>query len=369
MAEPLKYIYNQAFFDRFTTVLQNEIPSFDRVSFLKTIYNDEWEMLELKQRMRHITLALKSQLTGDFEQNIQTIINTIPKLKANGFKDDRLAFIIYPDFVEVYGLEHYEVSMAAMEQITQFVTCEFAIRPFLMRYEAKVMKQMLIWSTHQHESVRRFASEGCRPRLPWAMAIPTLKQNPSSILPILENLKNDSSEYVRRSVANNLNDISKDHPDTVIALTKKWIGSSTQTDKLLKHACRTLLKKGHVEVMPIFGYGSVEQIEIIDFNISTPTVKIGDAVEFSFTLLNQNDSDTLIRLEYGLYFQKANGTLSRKVFKISEKIYAAHSKTTIFRKQSFKVITTRKLHVGLHQVSIIINGVEFKKHDFELVKN
>ena len=227
---------------------------------------------------------------------------------------------------------------------------------------------MLAWSKHEHWGVRRLSSEGCRPRLPWAMALPNLKKNPAPIIPILENLKNDPSRFVRLSVANNLNDIAKDNPATVIELAKKWQGESQEIDWILKHGCRTLLKQGNAEAMELFGFGSsAENISIEDFRIVTPKVNVGKSLEFSFKLLNNNPKKTKIRLEYAIYYQKANGTLSKKVHKISEKDYAGNSATPITRLHSFKVVTTRVLHLGLHQVSVIINGNEFDKFDFELV--
>jgi hypothetical protein len=173
---------------------------------------------------------------------------------------------------------------------------------------------------------------------------------------------------VRRSVANNLNDISKDHPQKVIEIAQEWLGNSVSTDKLIKHACRTLLKQGNLQVMPLFGFGSVTMLKIHRFEVNTPTVKIGETLTFGFDFENTGIANELVRLEYGVYYQKANGTLSKKVYKISEKTYAAGTKSSVTRKQSFRVITTRKFHIGLHQVSLIINGVELRKCDFTLVK-
>lgn len=368
MAELLKNIYHTEFFNRFTSSIQEVVSDFNKASFLKNIYDNEWENRELKQRMRHITEVLKNHLSDDFNTNVETILKLIPVLEKNGFKPDNLEFIFFPDFIEIYGLEHYQTSIEAFEEMTQFVSCEFAVRPFIIKYQDPMIKQMLLWSNHKHSSVRRLATEGCRPRLPWAMAIPSLKENPASIIPILKKLKNDTSEYVRRSVANNLNDISKDNPEIVISLVKKWHGKSKETDSVIKHACRTLLKQGNTELMVLFGFGSIDEIKITDFKILTPSVKIGDSVAFSFKLANTSNNASKIRLEYGLYYQKANGSLSRKVFKISEKEYQKKVTTRINRKQSFKVITTRKFHLGKHQVSIIINGKELDILDFELIK-
>ncbi|MEK6154028.1 DNA alkylation repair protein [Flavobacteriaceae bacterium 3-367] len=367
MAELFKNIYSTEFFEKFTAIVELHLPRFDRSAFLEQIYDDEWENRELKQRMRHISLVLKDQLSDDFEQNAEFILKIIPELREAGFRADKLEFIFLPDFVEIYGLKAYGTSVKTMEQLTQFVSCEFAVRPFVITYEKEMMAQMLSWSKHDHPAVRRLASEGCRPRLPWAMAIPALKDDPALIFPILENLKNDVSEDVRRSVANNLNDISKDHPELVVSLAKKWKGKRMKTDKLLKHACRTLLKQGSPEVMQLFGFGDVRKIKLEDLQILTPKVKIGESLEFSCKLINTARIPTKVRLEYGLYYQKANGTLSKKVFKISEMDYPESTSHIIRRKQPFKPITTRRFHLGRHQLSIILNGRESDRHDFELV--
>jgi len=367
MAELLKNIYNKKFFNKFIFSLEIVKPDFNRESFLNDIYDSQWESLELKQRMRHITIVMKKYLFENYTDTIELFLKLIPTLEKNGFKPDNLEFIFIPDIIEIYGLNNYNTSINAFEKITQFVTCEFAIRPFIIKYHKEMISQMLLWTKHKHYSVRRLSTEGCRPRLPWAISIPSLKKDPNPIIPILEQLKNDESETVRRSVANNLNDISKDNPDTVIILSKKWKGKTPEIDKLLKHACRTLLKQGNTEVMELFGFRETSMILINDFQIQTPKVKIGDYVSFSFKLENTSNIASKIRIEYGIYYQKANKTLSKKVFKISEKEYPGNSTTTISRKQSFKIITTRKFYQGQHQLSIIINGNEFDKHNFELI--
>jgi len=367
MAELLKNIYNQHFFDEFTVTIKQAVPDFNKSTFVNNIFDEEWEQRELKQRMRHIVLVLKPHLPEDYKALINAVLKIIKQLKKRGISEAGFEWMFLPEFVELYGLEDYKVSINAFESITQFTSCEFAVRPFIVKYPEQMLSQMLLWSKHKHAMVRRLSCEGCRPRLPWAMALPTLKEDPSPIIPILEILKMDDSESVRRSVANNLNDISKDNPKTAIKLVKQWKGKTKETDWLVKHASRTLLKQGNTEMMNLFGFGSLENIKIDHFQILTPKIKIGEALAFTFQLKNIGDLSSKIRLEYGLYYQKANGSLSRKVFTISEKEYAKNSTTTINRKQPFKIITTRKLHLGLHQLSLIINGKEFEKIDFELV--
>lgn len=366
MAELFKNIYNEKFFNHFCKATKEHLPNFNETLFLKQIYDSEWEQRELKQRMRHITTVLHHHLSINFDTASKVIIDLIPVYIKNGFTPDNLEFIFLADYVEVYGINHFKTATQALERITQFVSCEFAVRPFIIKYEEKMIPVILQWSNHKNFAVRRLSTEGSRPRLPWGMAIPSFKKDPTPIIPLLENLKNDTSETVRRSVANNLNDISKDNPDIVIAIAYKWQNISKETDWLIKHACRTLLKQGNTKVMQLFGFGAVDQIKVSEFKINTPKVSVGGYLEFSFKLANTSTSTSKIRLEYGLYYQKANGTLSRKVFKISEKEYQENSETHINRKQSFKIITTRKFHLGKHQVSIIINGTEFSKKDFTL---
>lgn len=343
------------------------MPNFDSTRFLNTIFDKEWEDRVLKQRMRHIVLCLRPHLPSDYVPMIHVVLNIIRQLRKDKTIEPGFEWMFLPEFVELYGLDELPTSITALEAITQFTSCEFAVRPFILQYPNQMIAQMLTWTRHPHPMVRRLATEGCRPRLPWAMALPPLKKDPTPILPILESLKNDSSESVRRSVANNLNDIARDNPKMVINIAKKWKNKTSETDKLVKHACRTLLKQGIPEVMELFGFGSIENIQINHFKINTPKVKIGEALSFSFDLENTDDTPSFIRLEYGLYYQKANGTLSKKVFKISEKEYSPNSTTTIHRKQSFRLISTRKFHLGLHQIAVIINGQEFDTHDFELI--
>ena len=369
MPEPLKNIYNQQFFEELHPHVQKVVPSFNQKAFLRAIFDHEWPLKELRERMRHIAIIFDQFLPGSYSQKCQQIIDIFQEIRqgSSGEEEYGFEYLFFPDFVEVFGLEEYAISIKTMEEITKYSSCEFAIRPFIKVYPEKMMTQMLDWSGHDHPMVRRLASEGCRPRLPWGMGLPWLKKDPSPILPILENLKGDSSETVRRSVANNLNDISKDHPELTIRLAKSWQGLSPQTDWVIKHACRGLLKQGHPEVMQVFGFGSIEEVQIDDFEILTPTVQIGGDLLFSFKLTNTDEKALKLRLEYGLYYLKANGSLSRKVFMIGEKEYAAGSTTPVQRKQSFKVITTRKFYPGVHELSLIINGEEVDKGEFELV--
>jgi hypothetical protein len=199
------------------------------------------------------------------------------------------------------------------------------------------------------------------------MAIPALKKNPAPILPLLEKLKNDPSEWVRKSVANNLNDIAKNHPAIVLDIAARWSGKSKHTDALVKHGCRTLLKQGHPEVLKHYGLDS-SNLSVTAVKVLTPEVAVGGYVEFGFSVKNEGNTAQTVRLEYGIYYKKAKGHNARKVFKISERILLPGEVLKVQRKQSFKIITTRVFYSGQHQVSVIINGEEKAIKKFMLNK-
>ncbi|MEA4981246.1 MAG: DNA alkylation repair protein [Paludibacter sp.] len=368
MSNLLKDRYSTTFFDSFTEILKQIITDFDKEKFLQLIYDNNWERRELKDRMKHISRTLHEFFPAEFAKTVGIIGQIIETLKQQNITGMGLEYMFLPDYIETYGIDAYEYSVECMEFVTPFTSCEFAVRPFIIKYGDRMLNQMQRWSLHENPHVRRLASEGSRPRLPWAMALPELKTNPTPVLPILENLKNDSSAYVRKSVANNLNDISKDHPELVISIAKKWSGLSKETDDIIKHACRTLLKQGNHTVLKHFGHSANANIVISQFFIYTPVVGVGQRLEFSFEVLNNDNKNLNVRLEYGVYYLRNNGQHSKKVFKISERQLNASQKIEIKRHQSFKPITTRRFYPGKHKLSIIINGEERDAEMFELVR-
>lgn len=365
--EPLKNLYSPAFYTRLAGILTHTVPGFDAQQFKKLTVTKALPQMELKERMKHTTQALHHFMPADFGKAAGIIDKTIARLRQEKFGEYGLVFMFLPDYIETHGLNDYAHAVKALEKTTQFISCEFAVRPFILKYGSDMLQQMQQWSLHKNEHVRRLASEGSRPRLPWAMAIPHLKKDPSPVLPILENLKNDASEYVRRSVANNLNDIAKDHPHIVLDIARKWKGHSPQTDAIVKHGSRTLLKQGHPEILDHYGL-SAAGLKFSNFRLHTPVVRIGQTLEFSFTIANENSGGKITRLEYAVYYRKQNGQLSKKVFKISEREYLPGQKENIRRNQKFVIITTRTFYPGQHKIAVIVNGAEQKAASFELVK-
>lgn len=366
MSSLLKDLYSPAFYDRLSSSFSHTLDGFDKKKFKRSLFTDSFEGMELKERMKHTARCMHSFMPTTFGKATLTIINNVlDRWKTHEFPKGGLEHMFLPDYIETYGLNDYNNSIKALEQVTQYISCEFAVRPFLLNYYEPMLAQMVRWSTHKNEAVRRLASEGSRPRLPWAMSIPALKKDPRVVLPILENLKNDPSETVRRSVANSLNDIAKDHPELVITIAGQWQGISAEVDAVIKHGSRTLLKKGHTGILAHYGLES-KHLALSQLKVLTPKVSIGDSLRFHFTVKNSSKSAQTVRLEYGIYYLKANGTLARKVFKISERLFQPGETMTIDRSQSFKLITTRVFYPGAHQVSVIINGEEKAVADFML---
>ena len=360
MAKLLKDLYDEDYINLLSNTIFKEYANFHIEAFKRSVFDEQWHTLELKQRMRHISSTLGLYLPKEYLNAVSILKVAFSQMNF----DYGLQNMIFQDFVEVYGLYDFEISMDALAHFTINSSSEFAVRAFILKYELKTMQQMKSWASSKNEHVRRLASEGCRPRLPWAIALPTYKEDPTLVLEILELLKDDESAYVRKSVANNLNDISKDNPITLISLTKKWISHNKNRDALLKHACRTLLKSSNTEVLALFGYEKLHKLELINFQI-TKQVRMGKKLKFSFDLVAGKNLGK-IRIEFALNFLRQNNKYNKKVFKIAEGVYKEKERQ-IQKTYSFKPISTRKYYKGLQTLSIIINGEVFKEAEFMLV--
>lgn len=366
MATALKDVYSPEFYQIFSNSLKQVIRNFDESVFLNQIFTQDWPKKELKERMSHTAQVLRTILHPDYPKALMQIVEIIDLQKrqhGNGFNFE---FMFFPDFIQQFGLDDYQHSIAGIEKITQYTSCEFVVRHFLLRYPEQMVAQMTAWADHEHHYVRRLASEGMRTRLPWAIGVPLLKKNPELILPILEKLINDDSDWVRKSVANSLNDLSKDFPQISLNFTKQWIGHNEAVNRALKHGARGLLKKGHSEMLSYFGIQSTVNIQSQWIGKRSDEVKIGDSFQFEFKITNLESKDVALRIEYRIYFLRGNQTHHAKTFKITEKQLAAKEALEIKKQHSFKLITTRKYHPGTHFISLVVNGMESEKQSFKL---
>jgi len=356
MREPLKDMYNKDFLRSFAERVQSVYEDFNIEGFIATAMDETWEGLKLKARMRKITETLGSYLPASYEASIE-ILFSIDEYCV-GFP-----YLFFPDFVAVYGQrpENWELSIKALERFTIRSSSEFAVRPFIIREPERMMDQMLEWSRNSNEHVRRLASEGCRPRLPWGEALVVFKKDPALVLLVLEQLKEDPSLYVRNSVANNINDISKDNPLIVIEMVRRLKGISPYTDWILRHGCRTLIRKADPEIMKLFGYGESTDVPLVTnavISVAPNALKIGDSCELKYEICIREGKPVHIRIEYGIDFVKARGKTSRKLFFLSDKTVAGGQRLIGNRKHGWMNLTTRRHYPGEHGIVLLVNGCQ-----------
>lgn len=364
MATALKEVCHEDFLLAFGRRVQSVYPSFDVPAFVASIVDETWEALALKGRTRRISTKLGQYLPPHYESALDVLVE---------IADDCIGFpyLFFPDFVAVHGQaeEHWERSMSALELFTQKSSSEFAIRPFLLRDSTRVLNRMMAWAEHPDEHVRRLASEGCRPRLPWAESLPMFKEDPAPVLAVLELLKRDPSLYVRKSVANNLNDISKDHPEAVLAVSKRWQGDHPHTDWVIRHGCRTLIKSAHPDALTLFGYAQDAALTVhSSLTIHPNVLSIGEACEIQYELSIRPGDAAYIRVEYAIDFVKANGKANRKAFLLTNKTVAGGARLSASRVHNWSDLTTRRHYPGEHRIVLLVNGREVAENRIMLHK-
>jgi 3-methyladenine DNA glycosylase AlkC len=330
-------------------------PAFCPDTFLTSMLSDDFTTLELKQRIRRTAGILYQQLGLPFA-------DACAVLKPVSAHFGGIPGFIFPDVVEQFGLNDPDTALDALGHFTRFSTSEFAIRPLLQLYPKQTLAQMLLWAQSSDHHLRRLASEGCRPRLPWGRALPEFQRDATPLLPILETLKADDSDYVRRSVANNLNDISKDQPDLVLALAKQWQGQNAQSDWVIKHGLRTLLKKRNAGALALFGYQAPSLQASL--SLEQQQVRMGEAVQFLVSLTSEQPLGKL-RLEYAIDFAGKTGKTRHKVFQLLERT-VNEPYLQLSRSYRFVDMTTRKHYPGAHQLHLVINGQIYCTVPFEL---
>ena len=352
--EPLKdQFFNRAFVTQLARDLHAADSRFDTANFIQRVLDKNWKSRELKERMHHVADCLHAALARDYKTCIELLIPIVQKR----IKEGRTSFgdMIFPDFVERFGIEDFNTSIRALEIFTVACSSEFAVRPFIVRYPRETMQVMLKWSRHKNEHVRRLSSEGCRHRLPWGMALPAFKKDPRPVLQILENLKSDPSEYVRRSVANNLNDISKDNLEIALATAERWLRQDKESAALVRHALRNELKKGNKRALKLFALSHQTKAQIRSLKVTPQKIRIGESAHLEFKL--QVPVNERLRIEYWVHFVKASGKASKKVFQITEKNFPAGAHQSFKKKHRFQDFTTRKHYAGEHKVVVAINGM------------
>jgi 3-methyladenine DNA glycosylase AlkC len=349
MADALKDIFSAARFRHIATLLADVEPGFDRKQFVR-LATTGLEPLSLLQRMRHGTLALRATLPDDYPAALAVLRKLAPRLGGD------FAGLMLPDFVGVHGQDHFDESMAALHFLTRHSSGEFAIREFLRRDLPRTLAVMRLWAQDENEHVRRLASEGSRPRLPWSFRLEALVADPSPVVPILEQLRADPSLYVRKSVANHLNDIAKDHPAWLFRRIAGWDRSDPHTAWILKRGLRTLVKAGDPRALRLLNFSARPAVRLRNFRLTPARLRLGQALQFSFAVESASAKTQRLVVDYVLHYVKKNGATSPKVFKLRDVTLAPRATIKLARRQHLRDFTTRKHHPGRHRVEILVNG-------------
>lgn len=347
---------------------------FQKQEFLtQTLKN--FNTLGLNERIERVTNSLATYLPNDFSISANILINSLVPVNENNSldgtditSDNGFIIVALSMYVAKYGQNHFAISMKALYEFTRRFSSESAIRYFLISNEKKTFQYFDKWVRDKNIHPRRLVSEGLRPRLPWAIQLKQYIKNPKPVLKYLEILKNDPELYVRRSVANNLNDISKDNPEVVIKILKKWNKKPDKNmDWLSRHALRTLIKQGNPEALALLGYYPNPDIEIINLSIKELKIMIGESLKFSFQVKSMSDSIQKLMIDYIIYHVKANGKTTPKVFKLTKKTINPGQSIYIKKSHAFKIISTRKYYPGTHKILLQINGKNYGDSGFELL--
>ena len=258
--------------------------------------------------------------------------------------------------------------MRAQHALTQRFTAEYSLRPFLQKHEAATLARLHQWADDPSAHVRRLVSEGTRPRLPWASRLPAFQKNPSPVLALLELLKDDPELYVRRSVANNLNDIGKDHPDLLAKTAKQWLkGASEDRRWVVQHALRSAVKRGEAGALAVLGFGKSAQVEVSGVRIMPKRVVLGEKVNIAFDVSSTGSKAQQVLVDFCIHYVKASGKTSAKVFKLTVLTLAPKETARLSKTVSTAEMTTRKHHAGRHAVDVLLNGQARALGAFELL--
>jgi 3-methyladenine DNA glycosylase AlkC len=278
---------------------------------------------------------------------------------ARNMQQSLASFLFLPHtvFVSEFGLGHFEPSMRALHALTQRFTGEFSIRPFLQAHPEATLAQLTTWATDPSHHVRRLVSEGSRPRLPWAPRLRSFQTDPTPVLALLELLKDDPELYVRRSVANNLNDIGKDHPDVLVRTTQRWLqGASPERRWIVGHALRSAVKRGEGGALGVLGFGALAEVQVATIRITPEQAAMGGQVEIAFELHNPTQRLQAVMVDFCVHYVKASGQTRAKVFKLKSLDLASGHTVALRKKLSLAEMTTRKHYPGIHRVNLILNG-------------
>ena len=358
-APALKEIFNRERFEHIAGAMAAVSAQFDDKLFIAEATRN-LDDLGIMQRMRQGAQAMQQALPPGYPEAIEALYKVAPRI-GHGF-----AAIMLPEFVALYGRGHFALSLDALAFFTRFGSSEFAIRHFLEDDLHRTLAVMRGWAEDENEHVRRLASEGCRPRLPWAGQLKAVIADPELTWPILDALRADTSLYVRKSVANHLNDIAKDHPEWVLARLEAWPKDNANTSWIVKHALRTLIKQGEPRALALIGAGGEAKVRVEGFSVTPRKLKLGGHVLISADIVSTSLRPQQIVADYAVHYVKSGGGTSRKVFKLKQFELAPGGRQPLSIKRAIRDFTTRKHYPGTHRLELMANGRTVAEGSFEL---
>lgn len=369
MAEPLKNQFGADVPVRIAQMILAVSPGFPAQDFIRDAL-EGYEALDLMARGRKIADALRRHLAADYEEAVATLVASLgPKARLDA-GSGMASFLYLPHvcFVEKYGLDHFEASMAAQHAMTQRFTAEFSIRPFLERHRDATLDRLAHWVHDDSPHVRRLVSEGTRPRLPWATRLREFQRDPRPVLALLEQLKDDPELVVRRSVANNLNDIGKDHPALLADTARRWMKDAGPERRwLVRHALRSAIKRAEPAALDLMGAAGDAQVSLDRIHITPARPSMGSSVMIALDITSTSTGNQRILADLRIHFVKASGKTSPKVFKLRTFELGPGATLSLSKRLSLAEMTTRRLHAGTHAVELMLNGQPHPLGTFELV--
>src|SRR5687768_1316719 len=360
MAEPLKTFFSPALIRRLAGDIERVHPRFPSRAFIRDATNG-LESLELLDRGKHITRALENHLPPSYPDAIDILLRSLgPEHATDELIGVGMApFYYFPhtQYVATCGLGHFELSMRAQYELTKRFSAESSIRPFIAADPERTFATLRQWARDPNAHVRRLASEGTRLRLPWAMRVQWLDTNPERVIELLELLKDDPAPLVRRSVANNLNDLGKVHPALLARTCAAWLdGGTAERRALVEHALRSAVKRGDASALTLLGYGRKAAVTIEGVRIVPARVAIGGSVAVRFVVTSTSRTKQELLVDLGVHFVKGSGKSARKVFKVKRVVLSAGQKVELGKSISLAVHTTRTPRPGRHVIDVIVNG-------------
>ncbi|MDH3890309.1 MAG: DNA alkylation repair protein [candidate division Zixibacteria bacterium] len=346
--------------NRIAQVFSRAYSKFDKTRFIRELTSRGFFDLNLKDRINRISETLGRFLPNDYPKAVGILLKAAPQLGE--FENWALT-----GYVERFGQGRFGESMRALKALTPYGTGEFAIRSFIIKQPIPMLEVMSGWADDPNEHVRRLAAEGSRPRGVWTAHIEAFKKDPRPVLKLLEKLKADSSLYVRKAVANNLNDISKENPDIVIKWAERWLADNNpHTNWIVKRGCRTLVKNGDPRVFGLLGFTVRPKIDLVRFGLTPKRIEIGSALSLGLHLRSTAAKHQKLAIDYRISYTRPADRTSMKLFKWSEKILPSQDSLKLETVRSFADQNTRRHYPGRHRVELIINGVVWAATDFHV---